>query len=487
MKDINPIYNKTSNKEIQLSFGELWNESEVSGNQHNLVKEDANNLEYQCSSINGIVPGTLVQDFETFIDYLSAHSIQLTNKMEHISRKHLPEINKRITVRNETATAYTEQIYYPYIHFFYFLALSGRLFEKVLGKGGKMILHPTERIALYKKLTDIEKYFFLLETFWVDVNWAKLLDRSDNPLIDSLHELFFICTQEKAGKVISLRNNNRWKLPYRLYDWNFFYLYFEWFGFWQCEIDQESVDLFGNKSNYFAKSIKLTFLGTKLIPILLLDRYIQIWNVSERRIYGEINPIPGSKLNEIGYIDLPKKERNIILKKMNEDQSSQPFFLPFQQLFPKESLQSTLPRNKRRFTKGIYTFKVTFEKNIWRKVILSSQHTMEDLHDIILEAYDFDNDHLYSFFMDGEKWSMDCISSPDDDSEGPKADKVQVGDLGFITGQRFLYLYDYGDEWQFLIEVEDIKETNPESFQPYLKESKGEGPEQYFFDEDWFE
>lgn len=28
---------------------------------------------------------------------------------------------------------------------------------------------------------------------------------------------------------------------------------------------------------------------------------------------------------------------------------------------------------------------------------------MEDLHIIILDAFGFDDDHLYSFFMDGEK------------------------------------------------------------------------------------
>lgn len=486
MKNMNEAKNKTSNKINQLSFEELWDESEGIGDQDNVVKE-ASNLESENSSKNELIPVTLVQDFEVFIDYLSNHSIQLTNKMEYISRKHLLQINKRLTVRNETATSYTEQIYYPYIHFFYYLVLSGRLFEKVSGKGGKMILHPTERAALYKELTDVEKYFFLLETFWVDVDWAKLADTSDNLIIYSLHELFYICTQEKSGKVISLRNNKRWNLPYELFQWNFFYLYFEWFGLWQCEIDKERLDSSHYKNIYDAKAIKVTLFGTKIIPILLLERNLYIWNIAERRFLGEINPIPGSKLSVIEYINLPDKESNIILRKMNEDQSSQPFFLPFQRLFPKEMLQGTLPRNKSRFKRGIYTFKVSFEKNVWRKVVLSSQHTMEDLHEIILKVYEFDNDHLYSFFMDGKKWSRDRISSPNDDSVGPKADEVLVGDLGFLKGQRFLYLYDYGDEWQFLIEVEEIQETNPESFKPYLKGSKGEGPEQYFFDGDWYE
>ena len=50
-----------------------------------------------------------------------------------------------MTVRNEDATSYTEQEYYPYIHLFYHLAFSGQLLKKETVKGGKTILAKTER------------------------------------------------------------------------------------------------------------------------------------------------------------------------------------------------------------------------------------------------------------------------------------------------------------------------------------------------------
>jgi hypothetical protein len=41
---------------------------------------------------------------------------------------------------------------------------------------------------------------------------------------------------------------------------------------------------------------------------------------------------------------------------------------------------------------------------VWRKLELPADSTLEHLHLAIQSAYDFDNDHLYSFFMSGKAW-----------------------------------------------------------------------------------
>ena len=87
--------------------------------------------------------------------------------------------------------------------------------------------------------------------------------------------------------------------------------------------------------------------------------------------------------------------------------------------------------------------------------------------------------------MDGKRWSNDCITSPNDFDEHPKSNKVQIGDLGLVSGQCFLYLYDYGDEWEFIIEEGYINETESDPFQPKVKESKGKAPDQYGRNECW--
>ncbi|MDF0728241.1 plasmid pRiA4b ORF-3 family protein [Cytobacillus sp. S13-E01] len=486
MKNNNGLNSKSKNNG-QLSFDELWDVSEDIGKKYENGKKEIE-LETDNFFKKEPFPITLVRDFEQFISYVENHPIHLTKTMEYISRRHLPEINNRMTVRNEAATSHTEQEYYPYIHLFYFLGLSGQLLKKESGKGGKFTLEQADRLQLYKELTDIEKYFFLLEILWVDVNWARLLNERYNSLTFSLQEIFFMLSEEKEGYKIFLQESGNLKeriLADRLDKWGYFLLYFEWFGFWECEIDQEHVDTYYRKNQYFAKSIMLTDFGSKVIPILLLDRNLQIWNIPERRVSGEVNPIPGAELEDMMYGEIPDMVVNAIFERMEVDQSSQPFFLPFKSLYPNESLHRTLPRNRRKFIEGIYTFRVSLSSGVWRKVVLSGKHTMEHLHYMIINSFDFDDDHLYSFFMDGKKWSNDCITSPHDFDEHPKSNKVQIGGLGLVSGQRFLYLYDFGDEWSFIVEMDSIRETVSEPFQPYVKESKGKAPDQYGEEEYW--
>ena len=52
--------------------------------------------------------------------------------------------------------------------------------------------------------------------------------------------------------------------------------------------------------------------------------------------------------------------------------------------------------------------------------------------------------------------------------------------------QNFLYLFDYGDEWRFNVEVFNIEETNMRLLNPEIIESKGKTPDQYpNFDDEW--
>lgn len=58
------------------------------------------------------------------------------------------------------------------------------------------------------------------------------------------------------------------------------------------------------------------------------------------------------------------------------------------------------------------------------------------------------------------------------------ATKVRMESLNLKPKQKFLYLFDYGDEWRF--EVEFLKEeTSEKTHYPCIVDSRGEAPEQY--------
>ena len=109
---------------------------------------------------------------------------------------------------------------------------------------------------------------------------------------------------------------------------------------------------------------------------------------------------------------------------------------------------------------------------------ISSEHTLHDLHKVIFEAFNFGEEHLYAFFMEGTPWKGEAYWSPHND-EGPFANKIKLGSIDLLAKQKFLYLFDFGDEWIFLVQIEKIIKGGTRILKPIILASCGESPEQY--------
>lgn len=445
-------------KDVQLSFEELWLDPEE------LLEEDdgegVNVNEGGFPLQDAAFPMAIVKDFDKFLDFIEKQPVMLTKTKEYISRKYLPKLNGLLSVRREDASPQTEQEYYPYIHFLYHVAVAGGLLEKFRVNSAQLQLIATDRLALYQSLTDAEKYFFLLETFWVDLDWSELSEKRHNPIAESLQEIMLVIMEENQSAVLSTDSYGKGKSKLseiQTFGWHYFFLYFEWLGFWVCEPDSERMDNYGRKNWYFAKSITPTEFGLKVIPILFIERNLFSWNIPLRRENGEVNPIPGSMPADRPFLLLPDEQWEEIELLLFQDRSAEPFIQPFQPLVPDGVLQKGLPRDVRKFREGMYTFKISLSKHASETIILSAFQTMAELHHAIQLAFGFHDDHLYSFFMNGIPWSHNCIASPYEDDGHPNAEKVKIGEVGLRESQRFLYIYDYGEEWSIWIEVLSIQ------------------------------
>jgi hypothetical protein len=128
-----------------------------------------------------------------------------------------------------------------------------------------------------------------------------------------------------------------------------------------------------------------------------------------------------------------------------------------------------------------YTFKVTYlrDPDVWRVIEMRANQTLNHLHHAIQDAVDFDADHLYSFYMSNKAWDETTeYSSPY--TEGLSAGGVKIRDLNLRMKQRFLYLFDYGDEHRFEIQLIGVDPQAPkEEDYPRIVESHGEDPLQY--------
>lgn len=171
---------------------------------------------------------------------------------------------------------------------------------------------------------------------------------------------------------------------------------------------------------------------------------------------------------------------------------------------------------------GVYVLKVTYKgtKGVSRTIELLSQQSLEDLHEAIQQAYAWDNDHLYSFYMSGKlrdqqheiqcpqgadyrddgsllvlggglaliigetgitKEATEEETTGDEETEEEAFSTVEavVGELGLAPKQTFLYLFDYGDEHLFDVEVVEIRPQAAPGEYPRLVASQGPAPAQY--------
>jgi hypothetical protein len=58
---------------------------------------------------------------------------------------------------------------------------------------------------------------------------------------------------------------------------------------------------------------------------------------------------------------------------------------------------------------------------------------------------------------------------------GSYVDEVNIGELELYEGQRILYLFDYGDSWEFNIVLEKTDSNGPLPLNPEIVEKKRKG------------
>ena len=126
-----------------------------------------------------------------------------------------------------------------------------------------------------------------------------------------------------------------------------------------------------------------------------------------------------------------------------------------------------------------------------RVIEIKSSATFLDLHEAIQDAVDFNNDHLFEFFIGRHPGNRayGIGGEPNWDSFNPVKtyNKVDISEVWPLPqGMKLYYLFDFGDQWVFQINKTRHKDKTPEpgATYPRLIEAKGKNPEQY---PDWEE
>lgn len=120
-------------------------------------------------------------------------------------------------------------------------------------------------------------------------------------------------------------------------------------------------------------------------------------------------------------------------------------------------------------------------REVYRNIEICGDNTLNQLCQIILEAFDFIDEHLYEFCMDNRMYSEYSYQS-DPEGDEPSTD-ITLDELGLSKGQKFSLHYDLGDDWMFTITVSKINEI-PEKMESRIIKSKGNIQQYPDWDED---
>lgn len=126
---------------------------------------------------------------------------------------------------------------------------------------------------------------------------------------------------------------------------------------------------------------------------------------------------------------------------------------------------------------GTFVFKVSLGK-VWCRIALPDTATWEGFSNRILNAFEFDNDHLHQFLYK-DRFGAKAYLNHSYMNEPPFTNQVTIGELPIMPGSTLTYVFDFGDNWEFKLLLEAVHPVDETLKAPKLLEMHGTPPRQY--------
>jgi hypothetical protein len=118
---------------------------------------------------------------------------------------------------------------------------------------------------------------------------------------------------------------------------------------------------------------------------------------------------------------------------------------------------------------------VSIGPGCYRHIQIGEGATLLALSSAILNAFGFFDDHMHSFFMNNSAWDGNAeYMCPGGDLDGALGftDKVRLSKFRLTKGDKFMYVFDYGDDWRFRIKV--LRVVDEPAARPLVLKSVGQ-------------
>jgi hypothetical protein len=398
---------------------------------------EADQERLRAQTITETTPGTIVQDFQTMLEFVQNHKVTLSGKLKQVSLKFLRDLNQRLTHPIDLDLKRPLQKSFPNLHGLYLLMRATSLGQIVAqGKHYQLVLNP-EAYASWQQLSPTEQYFSLLEAWFIRSHPEMLGEERSGPLMmgDRCLQAWPRFTAKKSHTFAT----------YDEQDIFFYYLpgihnvaLMELFGLVKLTSAKPEKG-----KGWRIKKLEVLPFGKSLMA-LLRDAYVA-QNGQWLGINDDTQP-----LTEL-----------------------QPAVQPY---FPEWQHSLMVPTFA--FRPDRHIFKVALGK-IWRRIAISGEATLAHLSSLILDSVGFGHDHLDQFTYQTPSGRTIEVVHPAY-FDGPvfgnielATDEVKIGSLPLMVGSTMEYLFDFGDCWQFQVQLEALEPAAELEASPGFAKVKG--------------
>ena len=384
-------------------------------------------------------PGTILRDFDALLEFIGDEGMATTSKYFFLPQSKLDSLNAAMSHPVSHRLKRPQQKSFPHLNgLFLLLRASGMGTGMGSPPGGRLMLE-RETVETWRELNPTERYFALLESWLVQGSPEIIGERSGMrsgcffSLIDLAQRLLEPRTRgseyHRGGVLYGTSEHTNAALM-------------EMFGWLKIEYG-EPAD--GGSVN-FAVLERVPF-GDAMVAALYAHFFTKGWPAHD------------------------------------DDRPAEPGVLrPLLETYFPEYRRVLAPRETP-YRKGVFTWRVSLPR-AWRRIDAPDDATLDDLARAILDAFDFDDDHLYCFELQQNNGRRLRVACPYEEDAAVFTDETALGELQIAEGAEMIMIFDYGDNWQFRVKLEKVDPQRKQLRKLRVVKKSGQAPAQYEWADD---
>lgn len=380
------------------------------------------------------------RDFGLFCEYILDKKIKLAKNSGNIGKKDCFALNALLHVKENYERPTYTQDRYPLIQYFYYVAVKYRILKE---NSAGTTLQQGENYQNFRQASLLEQYLLLAVVFIFDGRFAS----ANEPWQRVSTEVWQLSVDGlmQWGEEQKPQTGIRYWLSSRryFYLWSMERVMFYMEALGMLRVWKRPEDESGNPSHEWE---------IEILPLFQM--------ISE--LY--------EKLDEDG---LEKWEGDLLQFCYTDFRNR---LMPG---YKGGSMEKMFADEETELAEQVIDLEVTVRYTSCIRVIrMNMSDSLYELHRMIQRAVAFDDDHPFEFSIGSGMWKRIYTLPETVDSEDElSVYEADLGNLKLRKGQKFTYLFDFGDEWWFDIRVLQIQDGSIEKAE--VIKAVNEAPEQY--------